>query len=131
MQPAVLCEAAKLRQSDAADTSVFPGGKGGAGKRALSNMAMLALLRRLGRDNLTVHGFRSAFRDWAAETTGYQREVVEAALAHTIESKVEAAYRRGDLFEKRRRLMNDWAKFCGRVAPVQGAIVALRVSASA
>ena len=56
-----------------------------------------------------MHGFRSTFRDWAAETTNYQREVVEAALAHAIDSKVEAAYRRGDLFEKRRRLMNDWA----------------------
>jgi integrase len=75
-------------------------------------MALLALLRRMERNDLTVHGFRSTFRDWAAETTSYQREVVEAALAHTIGSKVEAAYRRGDLFEKRRRLMEDWALYC-------------------
>jgi integrase len=57
------------------------------------------------------HGFRSTFRDWAAETTAYPSEVVEMALAHAIESKVEAAYRRGDLFEKRRRLMDDWSRF--------------------
>jgi integrase len=77
------------------------------------------LLRRMGRDDLTVHGFRSAFRDWAAESTDYQREVVEAALAHTIGSKVEAAYRRGDLFEKRRLLMADWAAFCAAPATRQ------------
>ena len=60
---------------------------------------------------ITGHGFRSTFRDWAAETTAYPREVAEAALAHTIGDKVEAAYRRGDLFEKRRSLMEDWARF--------------------
>jgi integrase len=88
---------------------VFPGPR-----RALpmSNMTMLMLLRRMNRDDLTAHGFRSTFSDWAAERTAYPREVVEMALAHTIENKVEAAYRRGDLFEKRRRLMNDWAQFC-------------------
>jgi integrase len=59
-----------------------------------------------------VHGFRSTFRDWAAEATDHPREVAEMALAHTIGSKVEAAYRRGDLFEKRRRLMDDWAAHC-------------------
>jgi integrase len=78
----------------------------------LSNMAMLELLKRMGRDDLTVHGFRSAFRDWAAERTSYPREVAEAALAHKLADKVEAAYRRGDLFEKRRRLMAEWAKYC-------------------
>jgi integrase len=61
---------------------------------------------------VTVHGFRLTFRDWAAEQTSYPNEVVEMALAHAIESKVEAAYRRGDLFEKRRRLMADWAVYC-------------------
>lgn len=66
---------------------------------------MLALLKRIGRNDLTAHGFRSTFRDWAAERTNFPREVVEMALAHTIESKVEAAYRRGDLFQKRRQLM--------------------------
>src|SRR5215469_62213 len=89
---------------------VFPGGKKG---QPLSNMAMLAVLKRMGRRNLSAHGFRSTFRDWAAERTNFPREVVEMALAHTIESKVEAAYRRGDLFQKRRQLMEAWARFCG------------------
>jgi integrase len=75
---------------------------------------MLATLPRLGRSDLTVHGFRSTFRDWAAETTAYPNHVVEMALAHAIGDQVEAAYRRGDLFEKRRRLMNEWAKYCER-----------------
>ncbi|BAM86557.1 putative phage integrase [Bradyrhizobium oligotrophicum S58] len=87
----------------------FPGAKH---DKPLSNMAMLALLDRMGRSDLTAHGFRSTFRDWAAECTDYPNEVVEMALAHTISSKVEAAYRRGDLFEKRRALMSDWATFC-------------------
>ena len=90
---------------------VFPGGKR---DKPLSNMAMLALLERMGRSDLTAHGFRSTFRDWAAECTSHPSEVVEMALAHTINSKVEAAYRRGDLFEKRRLLMAEWAKFCAR-----------------
>jgi integrase len=124
---AVLRQAAKLRQSNA-DGPVFPGGTGGKGAAGLSNMAMLAVLRRMKREDLTVHGFRSSFRDWAAETTSYQREVLEAALAHTIDSKVEAAYRRGDLFDKRRRLMDDWAAFCGRVAPAGGTVVPMRVA---
>jgi integrase len=75
-------------------------------------MAMLELLRRMGRDDLTVHCFRSTFRDWAAECTSYPGDVCEMALAHAIGDKVEAAYRRGDLFEKRRLLMLDWAKYC-------------------
>ena len=74
-------------------------------------MALLMLLRRMGHDKLTVHGFRSTFRDWAAERTNFQAEVAEAALAHVVGDKVEAAYRRGDFFEKRRRLMEAWAKF--------------------
>jgi integrase len=123
---AVLRQAAELRQSDAADAPVFPGGKGGKSVKGLSNVAMLMLLRRMGRGDLTVHGFRSSFRDWCAESAGFQREVVEAALAHTIESKVEAAYRRSDLFDKRRRLMDDWAAFCGRVTPASGNVVAIR-----
>lgn len=102
---AVLEEMIKVRESD----FVFPGGKKG---KPLSNMAMLKLLERMGRDDLTAHGFRSTFRDWAAERTNFPREVVEMALAHTIESKVEAAYRRGDLFQKRRQLMEGWAGFC-------------------
>lgn len=91
-----------------ADALVFPGPRG-----QLSNMALLSVLARMNRDDVTVHGFRSTFRDWAAETTDHANEVVEMALAHTIGSKVEAAYRRGDLFEKRRRLMDDWASACG------------------
>lgn len=82
-----------------------------AGK-GLSNMSLLAVLRRMGHDDLTSHGFRSSFRDWAAEETEFQSEVVEMALAHTIRSKVEAAYRRGDLFQKRRDLMDRWADAC-------------------
>ncbi len=100
---------------------VFPGPR-----RALpmSNMVLLMLLRRMKRDDLTAHGFRSTFSDWAAERTAYPREVVEMALAHTVENKVERAYRRGDLFDKRRRLMADWAGFCeaapaGEVAPLR------------
>ncbi|MCA8503725.1 integrase arm-type DNA-binding domain-containing protein [Burkholderia multivorans] len=80
-------------------------------RRPLSNMAMLKVLERMGRLQLTVHGFRSTFRDWAAECTPYPNEVVEMALAHTIRDKTEAAYRRGDLFEKRRKLMQTWADY--------------------
>lgn len=78
----------------------------------LSNMTMLMLLRRMKRKDVATHGFRSTFSDWAAERTAYPREVVETALAHAIESKVEAVYRRGDLFAKRRGLMEAWAEFC-------------------
>ena len=87
---------------------VFPGGQA---KLPLSNMAMLALLKGL-RPDLTVHGFRSAFKDWASESTSHANIVSEAALAHTISDKVEKAYRRGELFEKRKRLMRDWAAYC-------------------
>lgn len=76
-------------------------------------MAMLMTLRRIDRSDLTVHGFRSTFRDWAAEQTAYPNEMLEMALAHTVSDKTEAAYRRGDMVEKRRRLMDDWAAFCG------------------
>ncbi|HKS89778.1 MAG TPA: integrase arm-type DNA-binding domain-containing protein [Stellaceae bacterium] len=99
---------------------VFPG-PGRA--MPMSNMTMLMLLRRMKRTDLTAHGFRSTFSDWAAERTAYPREVVEMALAHAVENKVEAAYRRGDLFEKRRRLMADWARFCA--APAAGKVVAI------
>lgn len=88
---------------------VFPGGRKGT---AISNMAMATLLIRMERLDITVHGFRSTFRDWAAERTGYENNIVEMALAHAIGNKVEAAYRRGDLFTKRTKLMADWAKYC-------------------
>jgi integrase len=83
-------------------------------RRALpmSDMTMLMLLRRMEHGDLTAHGFRSTFSDWAAERTAFPREVVEMALSHAIENRVEAAYRRGDLFEKRHRLMEAWAHFC-------------------
>jgi integrase len=80
--------------------------------KPLSSMAMAMLLRRMG-STVTAHGFRSAFRDWASETTGFPHEVCEMALAHTIGNKAEAAYRRGDLFNKRRGLMDAWASYCG------------------
>jgi integrase len=102
-------------------THVFPGQRGGA----MSSMAMLMLLRRMHTD-VTMHGFRSSFRDWAAECTGYSHEVCEMALAHTIGNKAEAAYRRGDLFEKRRRLMADWAKYCDEGQATQAHVVPLR-----
>lgn len=79
--------------------------------KPLSENAMLALLRRMGRSDVTMHGFRSTFRDWASETTSHPSDVVEMALAHVITNKAEAAYRRGDLLEKRRKLMNDWAAY--------------------
>jgi integrase len=107
----------ELKPADgAAAKFVFEGGKAG---RPLSNMAFLMLLRRMGRGDLTAHGFRSSFRDWAAERTSFPSEVVEMALAHSVSDKVEAAYRRGDLFDKRRRLMDAWAEFLAK-ALVEG-----------
>jgi integrase len=87
---------------------VFPGRSKEA---TLSNMAFLMMLRRLGHHDITVHGFRSTFRDWAAEKTNAPRDVVEAALAHVVRDKTEAAYFRSDLFDRRRKLMDDWARF--------------------
>lgn len=106
LSAAALAILAEMRSLDA--EFVFPGGRRG---KPLSNMAMLVLLRRMERTDLTVHGFRNSFRDWASETTHFPSEVVEMALAHTVESKVGRAYRRGDLFEKRRDLMAAWATF--------------------
>ena len=77
----------------------------------MSDMTISAVLRRLQVDAVP-HGFRSTFRDWAAERTAYPNEVAEMALAHAVGNKVEAAYRRGDLFEKRLAMMNDWGRFC-------------------
>jgi integrase len=111
----ILNEMQAPRQDDTGDAFVFPGGKSG---RPLSNMAFLMLLRRMGRTDLTAHGFRATFKTWASERTSFQNEIVEAALAHVISDKVEQAYRRGDLFEKRRRLMDAWVKFCDQ--PISG-----------
>jgi integrase len=93
---------------------VFPGTAHG---KPLSGMAMAMQLRRMNACDITVHGFRSTFRDWASETTSFPHEVCEQALAHSIGNKTEAAYRRGDLFEKRRRLMEAWASYCEPKAP--------------
>src|SRR5262245_57819827 len=88
-----------------------------------SEGAMDAVLKRMGfKGRATIHGFRSSFRDWAAERTNYQNHVIEMALAHTIESKVEAAYRRGDLFDKRRDLMRVWDAYCSN-APTSATVV--------
>jgi integrase len=89
---------------------------GSQAARGLGDRALAEALARTGRTDVTVHGFRSTFRDWAAEVSHYPNHVVEMALAHAIPSAVERAYRRGDLFEKRRALMEDWAAFCGGVA---------------
>ena len=94
---AVLNVMRKVRQNG----YIFPGDR----HITLSNTSMLMLLRRMGRNDLTVHGFRSSFRDWAAERTNFPSEVAEMALAHSVSSKVEQAYRRGDMFERRRRMM--------------------------
>ena len=98
-----------LKSLDRASPLVFPGLKPG---RPLSNMAMQMLLRRMGIGHVTVHGFRSTFRDWCAEKTDFPREVAEQALAHVIGNAVERAYRRGDALDKRRELMSAWANFC-------------------
>ncbi len=100
---------------------VFPGRSGG---KPMSNMVLLMIMRRLESD-ATVHGFRSAFRDWASERTTFAREVCEAALTHIVKDKTEAAYRRGDLFEKRRELMATWAAF---VAATDADVIPLRRS---
>jgi integrase len=94
----------------------------GAGKQnGLSPMAMREVLIRMGRRDTSVHGFRSTFRDWAAETTAYPNHICEMALAHVVSNKAESAYRRGDLLTKRAHLMSDWARFC--TTPQRGASV--------
>jgi integrase len=109
-----------------ADALVFPGRKG----KPLRDMAIRSLLKRMGHvghDHVTPHGFRSTFRDWAGETTNHPREVAERALAHKLEDKAEASYARGDLFQKRRVLMADWANYaCG----VKGTLTVLRQPAA-
>lgn len=102
----------------------FPAPRGGA----LSDMTLTAVLRRMSV-NVTAHGFRSTFRDWAGETTAHPREVIEHALAHQLKDKAEAAYSRGTLFDKRRRLMDDWAKYCGTVLTIADNVLELRKSA--
>lgn len=113
--PLVPESAAILRRLEGQDpTWVFPGAKEG---KPLSNMAMLNVLKRMGRSNLTVHGFRSTFRVWGAEQTTYPKEMLELALAHAVGTAVEVAYQRSDLFERRRALMKDWALYCSAIQP--------------
>jgi integrase len=119
-------EILKSLQREAGNPHVFIGGRRGA---PLSNMAMLELMKGL-RPGYVPHGFRSTFRDWAAERTNYPNHVVEKALAHVVADKVEAAYRRGDLFEKRRRLMNEWGRYCASSTAERGAVVPMRGAGS-
>ncbi len=122
LAPQVIELLSQLYREDGND-HVFIGSQPGAG---LSNMAMTTVLRRMGRGDITVHGFRSTFRDWAAERTNFPNHVVEQALAHTIGDKVEAAYRRGDLFAKRAQLMAAWAKYLRASASTDAAVVPMR-----
>jgi integrase len=110
------------------DGFVFPGRKDGTG---LSNMSLAAVMKRMNHADLTVHGFRSTFRQWAGERTAVAREVAEAALAHTLKDKTEAAYARGDLFERRRALMEQWATFCATSESRGGNIVSINVAGTA
>jgi integrase len=114
----ILAELPRESERDA----VFPGRSAGG---FLNQDAMADVLTKL-RPGITVHGFRSTFRDWAAETTAYPNHVVEMALAHAISNGVEAAYRRGDLFEKRTRLMREWCAYCTRIEEPVGVIVPIR-----
>ena len=114
---------AVLDQMDQSTKLIFTGRDEG---KPLSDMSLTAVLRRMDRGDITAHGFRSTFRDWASESTAYARDVAEMALAHSIGSKVEAAYRRGDLFTKRTRMMEDWARFCNQTQ--SGSVVPLKKS---
>jgi len=113
---AILAAMSAIRMND----YVFPGARDG---RPLGGRALLDLLERMGRKDVTAHGFRSTFRDWCAERTHYPREICEQALAHTVGSSVERAYQRSDLIDRRRCLMDDWARFC---AMLRGEVVPIR-----
>ena len=113
----------KRMQKSIVGAFVFPGTKE---KKPLSDMSLTAVLRRMKRNDLTVHGFRSTFRDWCSESTAYPSEMAEMALAHSIGDKTEAAYRRGDLLEKRFRMMADWAKYCDTVIAEKGNVVPMK-----
>jgi integrase len=116
-----LCRRSLEIASQASAEFLFPGQRA----KTVDTMSMRRLLERMGYGNITVHGFRSTFRDWAAERTNYPNHVLEMALAHAIGDKVEAAYRRGDLFDKRRALMDAWAEYCSQ-PPAKGKVVPLR-----
>ena len=106
-----------------ADALIFPGNKP---QKPQSNMVFLMLLRRMKLGHLTAHGFRATFKTWATERTGFPREVVEAALAHVAGDKMEAAYQRGDVFDKRRRLMTAWSEYCSTKPATEINIVSIR-----
>ena len=99
----------RAMKSTAVNQFVFPGQRD---RRPLSDMTMAKAMSSAGADGATVHGFRSAFRDWVSEETAFQREIAEAALAHSVGDAVERAYRRGDALNKRRELMSAWAGYC-------------------
>jgi integrase len=115
----ILREMEPLRRSDEKDGFIFPGSRRG---QSLSSMALSMALRGLA-DDVTVHGFRSSFRDWAGDATRFPREIAEAALAHKVGDATEAAYRRGDALDRRRQLMTAWATFCsgesGKVVSIE------------
>ena len=127
LSDAALAVLQRLKAETKEGEFVFPGGKKNT---PLSNMACLALLKRMGRSDLTVHGFRSSFRDWAGEATAHPREVIEHAMSHQLKDKAEAAYQRGSLLERRRVLMADWANYCAQPAAT-GVVVALHSTKSA
>ena len=104
---------------------VFAGIRPGA---PLGESTLRKVMASLGHGNFTVHGFRSSFRDWCAERTSFQREVCEMALAHAIPDAVEKAYRRGDLFDKRRKLMAAWSSYCCAPPVERGAVIPLRTA---
>lgn len=121
---AILDEVEKVKIGE----HVFPGQRKG---KPLSNMAMAMLLRdRMKRTDITVHGFRSSFRDWAGEQTAFPREIAEAALAHVVGDETERAYRRGDALEKRRKLMDAWSRFIGTPKAKSGNVTPIRAKAS-
>ena len=115
-------EVLKAAQEHGRNGYVFPGAKAA---RPLSLMCLKTTLARTGQ-SVTSHGFRSTFRDWAAEQTSYPSEVAEMALAHTVGSQVERAYQRTDLFDKRRRLMDDWAAYCAAPIATSSVVTPIR-----
>ena len=104
---------------------VFPGSQP---QKSQSNMVFLMLLRRMNFGHLTAHGFRATFKTWATERTNFPREVVEAALAHVAGDKIEAAYQRGDIFNKRLRLMTAWSDYCGTKPTTGLTVVSMRAT---
>jgi integrase len=122
LAPAVV-ELLKALPREDSNPYVFVGGKASGG---MSHLPMLWVLKTLKRTDIVVHGFRSSFEDWSAEQTAYPREIGELALAHAVGNQVERSYRRSDLIDKRRRLMEDWARYCTTPVAVTGEVVPIR-----